>query len=57
MNSPIVYVDSDKKTMEHYRGYLADYFQVLPFTNPLECIQASRQEAYPVVVSKYNAVF
>ena len=54
MNSPIVYVDSDKKTMEHYRDYLADYFQVLPFTNPLECIQASRQEAYPVVVSKYN---
>jgi DNA-binding NtrC family response regulator len=54
MDQPIAYVDSDNSSLSYFAEYLSDYFPVIPFGNPLDCIEAIREEAIPFILSKYD---
>jgi DNA-binding NtrC family response regulator len=51
---PIIYVDSDNDTYDHFQYYLSEYFNLLSFKNPLDCLEVFKQDKYPLVISNFN---
>lgn len=50
MNIQLFYIDPQKTTLRRYQDYLSEYFDVLAFTNPFDCLQFLGEKHLEVIV-------
>ncbi len=56
MYPAVVYVDSDERSIDSVRENLSDFYDIITYQNPLECLEAFGNESYAFVLSKYEMI-
>ena len=54
MDIQLFYIDSNKVTLKKYQDFLSDYFTVLAFNNPFDCLQILGKEFGQVILMNNN---
>ncbi|OGB69701.1 MAG: hypothetical protein A2Y94_13675 [Caldithrix sp. RBG_13_44_9] len=54
MDIQLLYIDSNRGTLKKHEEYLAEYFDVISFTNPFDCLQILEKEMVQVILMNDN---